>query len=51
MELIELDLSNVNLPAMVGNYHSFYSLENYNGVHGGVSKVFGIHTTVYKCMI
>jgi hypothetical protein len=26
-------------------------LENYNGVHGGVSKVFGIHTTVYKCMI
>lgn len=43
------DLSNVNLPAMVGSYHSFYSLELNNGVHGGVSKTFGVQTTVYKC--
>jgi hypothetical protein len=39
------------MPALVGNYHSFYSLEDINGVHGGVSKVFGVHTTVYKCIV
>src|SRR5690348_5956668 len=35
---------------MVGNYHSFYSLEKTNGYHGGMSKVFGVHTSVYKSM-
>eukprot|EP01125_Pyxidicula_operculata_P020897 TRINITY_DN785_c0_g1_i2.p1 TRINITY_DN785_c0_g1~~TRINITY_DN785_c0_g1_i2.p1 ORF type:complete len:486 (+),score=70.32 TRINITY_DN785_c0_g1_i2:626-2083(+) len=35
-----------NLPIRVGQYHSFYPLEETTGT---VSHVFGVPTTVYKC--